>query len=134
MCGHLAVVNLLVGKSTTLKAEFVKNSTFCPEIPYVPKLTFCGIDHFVDGENEILLLDGISALYTVDGDIDFDLELYEYGAVTGDSPVSLTSYITESIPAGIPGRPSRRYVSSSGSRQLRRSSATAATIRRIRML
>ncbi|CAK0821131.1 unnamed protein product [Prorocentrum cordatum] len=40
--------------------------------------------------------------------------MFEYGTTTGNSPVPLASFSTESIPAGIPGRTSRRYTSSSG--------------------
>merc|ERR1719277_1800463 len=111
--GAQAIVNTLVGKTTTIKAEFVRNHTFCPLIPVLPKITFCDIDHFVDGENEILMLDGISALYTVDGDIDYALELYEHGSAFNENPVPL-AYTTESIPTLVPGRTARKFVSSSG--------------------
>jgi hypothetical protein len=111
--GPQATVNTLIGETVTLKGEFVRNHTFCPVIPASPKITFCDIDHFVDGENEVIMLDGISAIYTVDGDIDYALELYEHGTPFNENPVPL-SYTTESIPTQVPGRTSRRYVSSSG--------------------
>ncbi|CAK0814145.1 unnamed protein product [Prorocentrum cordatum] len=113
--GSQATVNVLVGETVTLKAEFVRNHTFCPVIPDSPKITFCDIDHFADGENEIIMLDGISALYTVDGDTDYTLELYEHGIFSSEDLVPLT-YTAESIPTLVPGRTSRRFVSSSGSK------------------
>ncbi|CAK0865291.1 unnamed protein product [Prorocentrum cordatum] len=58
-------------------------------------------------------LDGVSAVYTVDDDIDFDLDLYEFNTLMGGNPVPLT-YATSSIQTSIPGRSSRKYVSSSG--------------------
>eukprot|EP00959_Pyramimonas_sp_CCMP1952_P217451 4547524-Pyramimonas_sp.AAC.1 len=72
--GGWAVVNLLVGERTTLKAEFVRYHTFCPEVPLVPKITICDIDRYLPGENEVYFLDGVSAIYTVDDDIDYDLK------------------------------------------------------------
>ncbi|CAK0792263.1 unnamed protein product [Prorocentrum cordatum] len=113
--GAQAIVNTLVGQTTTIKAEFVRNHTFCPLVPVRPKITFCDIDHFVDGENEILMLDGVSALYTVDGAIDYALELYELGSAFNENPVPLT-YTTESIPTLISGRTARKFVSSTGSK------------------
>ncbi|CAK0908570.1 unnamed protein product [Prorocentrum cordatum] len=111
--GATATVNLLVGQSVTLKGEFVRNHTFCSESPVRPKITFCDVDHFKDGENEIVLLDGISAVYTVDGDIDFDMQLYEYDTITSNSPAPL-AYTTTSVQTPIPGRSSRKYVANAG--------------------
>ncbi|CAK0844975.1 unnamed protein product, partial [Prorocentrum cordatum] len=111
--GAMATVNLLTGESVTLKGEFVRNHSFCPEFPVRPKITFCDVDHFKDGENEVVLLDGISAVYTVDGDIDFDMELYEYDTITSNNP-ALLAYNTTSVQTPIPGRSSRMYVANSG--------------------
>ncbi|CAK0857030.1 unnamed protein product [Prorocentrum cordatum] len=111
--GATATVNLLVGQYVNLKAEFVRNHTFCPETPVRPKITFCDVDHYENGENEIVLLDGVSAVYTVDGDVEFDIELYEYDTITSNSPASL-NYTTTSVQTPIPGRTSRKYVANSG--------------------
>ncbi|CAK0789162.1 unnamed protein product [Prorocentrum cordatum] len=111
--GSQATVNLLIGEYVNIKAEFVRNHTFCPETPHLPKITFCDIDHFKDGENEILILDGVSAVFTVDDDIDFDLDLFEFNTLMSGSPVPLT-YTVSSIQTSIPGRTSRKFVSNSG--------------------
>jgi hypothetical protein len=113
--GSQGIVNLLVGQTLTLKAEFVRNHTFCPEVPILPKITFCDIDHFLDGENEVLMLDGVSAVYTADGGIDFDLDFYEPGTPFDENPAPL-AFKTESIPTLVPGRTATKYVSVSGGR------------------
>ncbi|CAK0801418.1 unnamed protein product [Prorocentrum cordatum] len=108
-----ALINLLIGESVKLNAEFVRSHTFCPEVPVLPKITFCDLDRYEPGQKEVLVLDGISALYTVGDDIDFTLELFEHASLASGSPVPMTTYATSSVQTSIVGRTSKKYTHSS---------------------
>ncbi|CAK0910974.1 unnamed protein product, partial [Prorocentrum cordatum] len=112
--GGMANINLLVGEAAVFRAEFVRNHTFCPVVPTRPKLTFCDIDHHIEGENEVIVLDGVSAVYTVEDGIEFDMEFFQYGSSTGDSPLPLPSYVIETIQSSVPGRKAKKYTIPSG--------------------
>ncbi|CAK0902487.1 unnamed protein product [Prorocentrum cordatum] len=88
--GSQAVVNLFVGEFATLIGKFVRYHTFCPETPFLPKLTFCRNDDYTDGGIYILIIDVVSAIYTVDGDFDDDLESFESTSAHLESPNPLT--------------------------------------------
>jgi hypothetical protein len=113
--GKMAKINVITGRSVSLKGTFVRSHTFCPEVPILPKFTFCDLDHSNPARPEMIELDGVTAVFTNDDDIgslDYTMELFEYGTI--ETTMDPLTYTATSIPTLVPGRTSRKYVSSSG--------------------